>query len=61
MRELVATLQKCRHQAFPVTPEVEAAYQSGEVRRASLCTHGCQVDMELSCLLPCSHHGLVAW
>ena len=30
VRELVATLQKCRHQAFPVTPEVDAAYQSGE-------------------------------
>ena len=29
VRELVATLQKCRHQAFPVTPEVDAAYQSG--------------------------------
>ena len=25
----MATLQKCRHQAFPVTPEVDAAYQSG--------------------------------
>ena len=27
--ELVATLQKCKHQAFPVTSEVSQAFQSG--------------------------------
>ena len=33
----MATLQKCRHQAFPVTPEVEAAYQSGALGLLCAC------------------------
>lgn len=29
LRELAAVLRSCRHAAFPVTPDTEAAYQSG--------------------------------
>lgn len=29
IREVVDTLRSCRHQAFPVTPDTKAAYQSG--------------------------------
>ena len=29
LRELADTLRACRHQAFPVTSDVKAAYQSG--------------------------------
>ena len=34
LRELALTLSRCKHQAFPVTPEVDAAFQSGVLAHA---------------------------
>ncbi len=31
LRQLAETLRSCRHAAFPVTPDIKAAYQSGEM------------------------------
>lgn len=30
LRELISTMRRCKHQAFPITPEVDAALLSGE-------------------------------
>ena len=32
LRELALTLRRCKQKAFPVTTEVDAAYQSGELK-----------------------------